>query len=203
MYTQNYLWDVHVVSLGLMNGARGTVVAILYAPPNAPRANDVDAPVGFPCGHQDCPLPNMVIVNFPEYKGHAFFKDCPSTWVPVPVSKIQSKTRKRQWRAALPLRLCWALTVHKCQGLTCHEGCIVNLETAKPRSPIAAMGLAFVAWTRVTTFERLAFRSPATITPFLWWAPEQRLQGEGGLRKSDSEPAPRLPPANKKPPARG
>jgi hypothetical protein len=115
MYTQNKLWDVHAVPLGIMNGARGTIVAILYAPPNADRANDVEAPVGFPCGFRDCPLPNMVIVNFPEYKGQACFDGCPRTWVPVPVAKTQSNTRKYQWRAALPLRLCWALTVHKCQ----------------------------------------------------------------------------------------
>ena len=155
MYTQNYLWDVQVVSLGLMNGARGTVVAILYALPNMPRINAVDAPVGFPSSHEECPLPNIVIVNFPSYTGHGFFQNCPKTWVPIPAMKMQGMNRKQHWRVGLPLRLCWALTVHKCQGLTCHEGCIVNLETAKPRNPVASMGLAFVAWTRVTTFAKL------------------------------------------------
>ena len=93
MYTQNFLWNVHVVSLGLMNGARGTVVAILYKPTGQQRVNDVEAPVGFPDGPRKCPLPNLVVVNFPDYKGDPFFKDLPSTWVPVPVIKTHGKQR--------------------------------------------------------------------------------------------------------------
>ena len=166
MHTQNYLWDVHVVSLGIMNGARGTVVAILYTPPNGSRVNDVDAPTGFPNGAREAPLPNMVIVNFPDYQGKRFFPGCPSTWVPIPACKIRSKTRRSQWRAALPLRLCRALTVHNCQGLTCHNGCIVDLDVARARNPIAKLGLAFVAWTRVTCFSKLAFRQLPPLPAF-------------------------------------
>ena len=176
MCTQNYLWDVHVVSLGIMNGARGTVVAILYAPPNANRVNGVPALVGFPSGSRNAPLPNVVVVNFPEYQGRAFFNGCPSTWVPIPASRIQSKMRKSQWRVALPLRLCRALTVHKCQGLTCANGCVVDLAVARPRNPIASLGLAFVAWTRVTTFDKLAFRSLPPLPAFYAVRQSQEFQ---------------------------
>ena len=33
MLTQNHIWNVPVVQMGLMNGARGQVVAIVYAAP--------------------------------------------------------------------------------------------------------------------------------------------------------------------------
>jgi hypothetical protein len=37
----NKIWDVPTVQLGLMNGARGTIVAILYAAPGNARADGV------------------------------------------------------------------------------------------------------------------------------------------------------------------
>ena len=49
MLTQNRLWGVGTVPLGLMNGARGIVVAILYAPPGAQRVDgSALAGAGFP-----------------------------------------------------------------------------------------------------------------------------------------------------------
>ena len=41
MLTQNSLWGVGAVPLGLMNGVRGVVVAILYAAPGAQRAGRI------------------------------------------------------------------------------------------------------------------------------------------------------------------
>ena len=49
MLTQNKLWDVPTVHFGVMNGARGVVVAILYAPPGAARTDGNEhAGAGFP-----------------------------------------------------------------------------------------------------------------------------------------------------------
>ena len=72
-----------------MNGARGIVVAILYAQKGSPRADGVEAAgTGFPGvsagasaprGVDDCPLPNFVVVHFPDYAGRAVWPNLPRT----------------------------------------------------------------------------------------------------------------------------
>ena len=42
MLTQNKLWDVSTLPFGLMNGARGVVAAVLYAPPGTERTDSID-----------------------------------------------------------------------------------------------------------------------------------------------------------------
>ena len=96
----NSLWGVSTVSLGLMNGARGVVVAILYAAPNIRRADGNElAGTGYPFCRaapgsasqvpprrlDQCPLPNFVVVHFPDYVGEHIFPSLPITWVSVPV----------------------------------------------------------------------------------------------------------------------
>ena len=66
------------------------------------------------------------------------------------------------------MRLAYALTIHKAQGLSLPEGAVVDLQVSNPkRNPVAGMGLAFVAWTRVTTWRRLAFRNLPQFADFL------------------------------------
>lgn len=110
-----------------------------------------------PCGRKNCPLPELVLVHFPSYNGEAFYPHLPRTWVPIRCCTIQHKDRKSQSRTSLPLRLNWALTVHKAQGITSESGCVLDLESKSHRNAIALPGLAFVAFTRVKTFARLAF----------------------------------------------
>ena len=80
MPTQNHLWGAGTVLLGLMNGARGVVVAILYAAPGAQRADGIalagsgfpgSRPGCYPRGMEACPPPDIVVVNFPEYTGRS------------------------------------------------------------------------------------------------------------------------------------
>ena len=164
MLTQNHIWDMPVVQLGLMNGARGRVVAIVYARDGETRTDgNTLAGVGVPAPGRTKkssanPLPDFVVVDFPDYTGPALFKDLPRTWVPIPVVEIKNKQTKRYVRVGLPLQLSWALTIHKSQGLSLKEGVIVTLETKSSKwSPVKQPGLAFVGWTRVTSWARMAF----------------------------------------------
>ena len=176
MLTQNRIWDVPTVPLGLMNGARGVIVAILYAAPGAGRV-DGSALAGngypgsasgqFPRGLQACPLPEFVVVHFPSYTGSALLDGLPRTWVPVPCVEVTRKNSNKQLRAGVPLRLAWALTIHKAQGITAHEGCIVSFDGVHGSSSVSKLGLAFVAWTRATTWAKMAFHKLPRFEDFL------------------------------------
>jgi len=101
-----------------MNGARGVVVAILYAAPNIPRADGHElAGTGYPfCrtvqnsdslepprGLDECPLPNFVVVHFPDYVGEQIFPGLPRTWVPIPAEEVRNQRSKQLCRVGLPL----------------------------------------------------------------------------------------------------
>ena len=124
MLTAN-LWT----SEGLVNGAIGTVHSIAYAD-----------------GHHPPQLPVAVMVQFQNYAGPTLEHGC------VPVTPIQ-----RTWyqgsracsRLQVPLRPAWALTVHKCQGLTLGR-VVVDLGQRE-----FASGLSFVALSRVRSINDL------------------------------------------------
>ena len=91
-------------STGLVNGADGTVVSMLYArnvrPPN---------------------LPIAVIVQFPNYSGSSFLQNC-SHSVPIVPFKAEwqgkNNNKKHCVREQLPLRIGYADTIHHVQGKT-------------------------------------------------------------------------------------
>ena len=90
------------VSAGLFNGACGTVVDIVYQNGHKP---------------PDC-FPDAVMVHFPGYTGPAFIEEDPKVVPIVPVTrKIDCKCHCC-FRKQIPLRLGWATTIHRCQGMT-------------------------------------------------------------------------------------
>ena len=75
----------------------------------------------------------------------------------VPIYKIQAtfpihkKTSYQATRSQFPLTLAWAVTIHKCQGLTLPE-IVIDMTPAKGRFKA---GEAYVAFSRVRTLEKL------------------------------------------------
>ncbi|CAB3985549.1 ATP-dependent DNA helicase PIF1 [Paramuricea clavata] len=96
MLTMN-LWS----SVGLCNGATGTVVDIIYQN-----------------NHQPPDLPIAVIVEFENYRGPVFNENQPLCIPICPITVTSQTEIGFHERQQLPLRLAWALTIHKSQGLT-------------------------------------------------------------------------------------
>ncbi|XP_028419150.1 ATP-dependent DNA helicase PIF6-like [Dendronephthya gigantea] len=96
MLTMN-LWS----SVGLCNGATGTVVDIVYQN-----------------NHQPPDLPIAVIIEFENYRGPVFNVNKPSCVPVCPITVSSQSETSFHERQQLPLRLAWALTIHKSQGLT-------------------------------------------------------------------------------------
>ena len=128
MLTMNLWTDV-----GLCNGALGTVLDFVYADGQQP-----------PC------LPIRVLVQFDdEYKGpsvSSMFQRC----VPIcPITQVSDSLGKKYERQQLPLKLAWAMTIHKCQGLTLTKAWI-DLGSSE-RTP----GITYVALSRVKKLQDL------------------------------------------------
>ena len=91
------LWS----SVGLCNGATGKVVDIIYQ-----------------SNHQPPDLPIAVIVEFEDYRGPVFNENQPLCIRICPITVTSQTEIGFHERQQLPLRLAWALTIHKSQGLT-------------------------------------------------------------------------------------
>ena len=91
------LWS----NVGLCNGATGTVADII-----------------FESNHQPPDLPIAVVIEFENYTGPVFYENRPLC-IPICAITVSSHTEVGfHERQQLPLRLAWALTIHKSQGLT-------------------------------------------------------------------------------------
>ena len=120
MLTSN-LWQ----QTGLCNGATGTIQDIIYTNNHTPPA-----------------LPVSVLVEFEKYKGPPFISEHP-TWVPIPPITFEWTTTCRHSRRQLPLRLSYAMTIHKSQGQTLDKA-VIDIGD-KERT----VGLTFVALSRL------------------------------------------------------
>lgn len=116
--------------LGLVNGARGTLEELVFAPNTAPPK-----------------LPIAAIIRFDSYSGDSLPDGC------VPIIPVT-----RKWvgpsggiksRKQLPLDLAWAITVHKSQGMTLDRA-VIDIGKRD-----FSAGLSFVALSRVRTLSGL------------------------------------------------
>ena len=128
LLTKN-LW----VQRGLCNGSIGTVEHVIFAENDHPPS-----------------LPLAVLVKFDTYTGPSFspkFMNC----VPItPFIANADGNDESLERQQLPLKLCYAMTIHKSQGLTLHKA---TVDLGKNE---AVAGLAYVALSRVCQLQDLA-----------------------------------------------
>ena len=134
---------------GLVNGARGVVKEILYARDDG-----------------TCHNPSVIMVDVPKYTGPSCFPPddiLRKTWVPiVPVKRSWTAGKKSTLqlsRTQFPLRLCWAITIHKSQGQTIQFG-VVNLG-----SKDFATGLSYVALSRFPSLQSFIFDTDSELKP--------------------------------------
>ncbi|KAL2499053.1 ATP-dependent DNA helicase [Abeliophyllum distichum] len=118
----------------LVNGAMSTVVDIVYA---------VNCKSPF-----DSPL--TIMVDFDNYRGISFRES--SNIIPIPpiTSNWKASTGTSCQRTQIPIILCWAITIHKSQGLTLDKA-VVDIGEKE------SLGLTFVALSQTRRLQDLAF----------------------------------------------
>ena len=115
-------------------------------------------------------LPTCVILDFPGYTGPPLFhidsdeegNKRRRNWVPIfPQTRSHSD---KPWlsRTQLPIKLCYVITINKSQGLSISRPTTIDLNPPTPTSkfkPIRIRGMCFVAATRITSRDNLAFKN--------------------------------------------
>ena len=144
MLTSN-LW----VEVGLVNGAMGTVAAICY------------------CSGGPPDLPVAVMVHFDSYSGPALSD---ATVPIIPLRRTWFTSGGQCSRLQLPLKLAWAVTIHKAQGLTLSK---VVIDVGKKEF---CSGLTFVGCSRVRHLCDMLFDPPFPYQRVANLANGQRLQ---------------------------
>jgi len=143
------------VSGGLVNGSRGVVIGFAQTskdnldrdfdpePLGANKKEGPDRNLYYP----DDPLPIVKFASFtPGGKQRA---------IEIPFVRWEKTEKKigEAWITALPIKLAWSSTIHKCQGSS-----LDRVEAAIDKT-VFAYGQAYVALSRVTSLEGLTLRS--------------------------------------------
>lgn len=127
MLTRN-LWT----KAGLVNGALGTVMAIIYD-------EDIHPP----------DLPLYILVKFDKYYGRTFHNDC----VPIIVEHANwIHDNINYFRRQIPLVLSYSISIHKGQGLTIPK-VIIDIGDSE-----FSIGITYVALTRTRQLSDIIFK---------------------------------------------
>jgi ATP-dependent DNA helicase PIF1 len=133
MLTTN-LWTEN----GLVNGSIGSIYDITWSQGQDPSSS----------------LPSLLLIKFTKYTGPDF-PGCPHGIVPVfPVFHQFEFKGIACFRTQFPLRLAYAITVYKSQGLTLPK-VVLNLNQREH-----CLGLSYVAVSRVKTLDSVLFEVP-------------------------------------------
>ena len=158
---------------GLYNGARGTVVKILYEANSQPPA-----------------LPACVLVRFDNYKGANFEEQVFGENV-VPICQRTTEFfayNTKCSRTMIPLISAYAMSIHRVQGMTFTNKVIINLGEKE-----FSIGLTYTALSRAKQLEGVAFDPTPTWKRFSSFCKrvefQNRLKEEKRLEKFAEETA--------------
>lgn len=135
-----------VVEFNLYNGAVGVIESVVYENADGPNSSD---------------LPVFVMVDFPDVvipEEDQYDPDNP-TAIPIPLVTVRCENNCCSM-TTIPLRVCKAITIHKCQGISIGNGekwskIVIVLPGSNSR--LRAPGLECVAISRAKAFSDMAF----------------------------------------------
>jgi ATP-dependent exoDNAse (exonuclease V) alpha subunit len=116
------------ISKGLVNGANGIIRDVIFEPNN--------------------PNPTALLIQFDNYNGPRLFdeNDYRKDWIPINIFDCYS-TETKASRKQFPVKLAYALTIHKSQGATLKQA-VIDLGKCEK-----TLGLTFVALSRLCNYK--------------------------------------------------